>query len=103
MAFRGHAPAGAMDGEKAEARFLKQARRGTAWWQIQRLVALGLVGTFLAGSAYALWSASLSDAVAEELPRLPAWLALSVASAMWAIHAELMLGAAHHVARPPAP
>lgn len=88
-----------MDADKTAAKFLKQARRGEAWWGVQRYVAMGLVTIFLAGSAYSLWTAWNLGMVEGEMPRTPVWLALAVASSMWAIHAEIMQGAAIHVAR----
>jgi hypothetical protein len=89
----------AMEPEKAEARFLKQAERGVAWWRLQRRIAFALAAGLAMGGAYGIWALVQAEAAfGEAFAQALLWLALAVAAATWTLHCELMEGAAHHVA-----
>lgn len=86
-----------------EAKFLKQARRGLPSWRMQYHVAFALTGTFLAFAAYFLWESWAAGATGDGIMPILVCLSLAVAAGMWAIHSELMQGAALYVARTEAP
>ena len=79
--------------------FLREARKGLAYWKLQRGLAYGLSALFAAGSVFALWRAwAAGTASTTDLLGITSLLAASVASGMWQIHAQIMLGAARFVA-----
>ena len=86
-----------------EAKFLKQALRGQQSWRLQYDVAFALTGLFAAFAAYFLWESWAAGATGDAILPILVCLSLAVAAGMWAIHAELMQGAAAYVSRKETP
>ncbi|MFO1532454.1 MAG: hypothetical protein ABR562_01955 [Thermoplasmatota archaeon] len=82
---------------RLEEKFLKQARRGPAWWRVQRQLSLGVVALLALAGAYSLWAAWADGG--EGILGVLLWLGLAGGAGIWHIHAELMEGAAFYIAR----
>ena len=92
-------PAPCVANEKRRAAFLRQAGRGPQHWRLQRVAALCMVVALLLGAGYALWTTWQADGdFSDAIWPILLWLSLAVAASMWAVHAELMEGAALHLA-----
>ncbi len=78
-----------------EQKFLQQARKGAAFWRLQRVIAYAVAALFALGSVWRLWSAYVAvDRGLADLLSIVSFVAAGVAAGMWQVHSELMLGAA---------
>jgi hypothetical protein len=61
--------------------------------------AVATTAAMLLAGGWTIWTVWQAGTIAEGIFTVLMWLALAAAACMWAIHAQLMEGAAIHVAR----